>query len=135
MAFNPMTGEYEQEMIADPSKPAASNVLGFDPGEAMRNYLAGAGSDATLKALLGAESAARPQLGALGLQDIGQYAGGTAAFDPRAFLEARPDIANNYNTDPGYAQMYGSLEQYAKAAAEAAGVIHAAFRHGRHCPW
>jgi len=122
MAFNPMTGEYELDMVADPSNPAASNVLGFDPGEAMRNYLAGAGSDATLNALLGAESAARSKLGALGLQDIGQYTGGAAAFDAKSFLSARPDILANYRGDPGYAQMYGTLEQYAKAAADAEGL-------------
>ena len=122
MAINPMTGEYELDMVADPSNPAASNVLGFDPGEAMRNYLAGAGSDATLSALLGAESAARSKLGALGLQDIGQYTGGAAAFDAKSFLSARPDILANYQQDPGYAQMYGTLEQYAKAAADAEGL-------------
>jgi hypothetical protein len=122
MAINPMTGEYEQDMVADPSNPPASNPFGFDPGQATRDYLAGIANPQTLTALLGAEGAARPALGALGLKDIGQYAGGAAAFDPQAYLSANPDILNNYNTDPGYAQMYGSLEQYAKAAADAAGV-------------
>lgn len=122
MAFNPQTGEYEQDMVADPTNVPAANPFGFDPGQATRDYLAGVANPQTLTALLGAEAAARPQLGALGLQDIGQYAAGAAAFDPQAYLAANPDILNNYNTDPGYAQMYGSLEQYAKAAAEAAGV-------------
>jgi hypothetical protein len=71
---------------------------------------------------LGAEAAARPAFGALGLQDIGQYTAGAAAFDPQAFLAARPDILANYRGDPGYAQMYGTLEQYAKAAADAEGL-------------
>ena len=122
MAFNPQTGEYEQDMVADPVNPPASNPFGFDPGQATRDYLAGVANPQTLTALLGAEGAARPALGALGLKDIGQYTGGAAAFDPKSYLAANPDIVNNYNTDPGYAQMYGSLEQYAKAAAEAAGV-------------
>lgn len=122
MAFNPQTGEYEQDMVADPTNVPAANPFGFDPGQATRDYLAGVANPQTLTALLGAEAAARPQFGALGLQDIGQYAAGAATFDPQAYLAANPDILNNYNTDPGYAQMYGSLEQYAKAAAEAAGV-------------
>ena len=122
MAFNPQTGEYEQDMVADPTNVPAANPFGFDPGQATRDYLAGVANPQTLTALLGAEAAARPQFGALGLQDIGQYTAGAAAFDPQAYLAANPDILNNYNTDPGYAQMYGSLEQYAKAAAEAAGV-------------
>ena len=122
MAFNPQTGEYEQDMVADPVNPPASNPFGFDPGQATRDYLAGVANPQTLTALLGAEGAARPALGALGLKDLGQYTGGAAAFDPKSYLAANPDIVNNYNTDPGYAQMYGSLEQYAKAAAEAAGV-------------
>jgi hypothetical protein len=122
MAFNPQTGEYEQDMVADPTNVPAANPFGFDPGQATRDYLAGVANPQTLTALLGAEAAARPAFGALGLQDIGQYTAGAAAFDPQAYLAANPDILNNYNTDPGYAQMYGSLEQYAKAAAEAAGV-------------
>ncbi|CAB4150851.1 hypothetical protein UFOVP574_40 [uncultured Caudovirales phage] len=122
MAFNPQTGEYEQDMVADPVNPPASNPFGFDPGQATRDYLAGVANPQTLTALLGAEGAARPALGALGLKDIGQYTGGAAAFDPQAFLNARPDILANYRGDPGYAQMYGSLEQYAKAAADAEGL-------------
>ena len=122
MAFNPQTGEYEQDMVADPTNVPAANPFGFDPGQATRDYLAGVANPQTLTALLGAEAAARPQLGALGLQDIGQYAAGAAAFDPQAFLAARPDILANYQQDPGYAQIYGSLEQYAKAAADAEGL-------------
>ena len=122
MAFNPQTGEYEQDMVANPVNPPASNPFGFDPGQATRDYLAGVANPQTLTALLGAEAAARPQFGALGLQDIGQYTAGAAAFDPQAFLAARPDILANYRGDPGYAQMYGSLEQYAKAAADAEGL-------------
>ena len=122
MAFNPQTGEYEQDMVADPTNVPAANPFGFDPGQATRDYLAGVANPQTLTALLGAEAAARPQLGALGLQDIGQYAAGAATFDPQAFLAARPDILANYQQDPGYAQIYGSLEQYAKAAADAEGL-------------
>jgi hypothetical protein len=122
MAFNPQTGEYEQDMVADPTNVPAANPFGFDPGQATRDYLAGVANPQTLTALLGAEAAARPQFGALGLQDIGQYAGGAAAFNPQAFLSARPDILANYRGDPGYAQMYGTLEQYAKAAADAEGL-------------
>jgi len=122
MAFNPQTGEYEQDMVADPTNVPAANPFGFDPGQATRDYLAGVANPQTLTALLGAEAAARPQFGALGLQDIGQYTAGAAAFDPQAFLAARPDILANYRGDPGYAQMYGSLEQYAKAAADAEGL-------------
>jgi hypothetical protein len=122
MAFNPQTGEYEQDMVADPTNVPAANPFGFDPGQATRDYLAGVANPQTLTALLGAEAAARPQFGALGLQDIGQYTAGAAAFDPQAFLAARPDILANYRGDPGYAQMYGTLEQYAKAAADAEGL-------------
>jgi len=122
MAFNPQTGEYEQDMVADPTNVPAANPFGFDPGQATRDYLAGVANPQTLTALLGAEAAARPQFGALGLQDIGQYTAGAAAFDPQAFLAARPDILANYRNDPGYAQMYGTLEQYAKAAADAEGL-------------
>jgi hypothetical protein len=122
MAFNPQTGEYEQDMVADPTNVPAANPFGFDPGQATRDYLAGVANPQTLTALLGAEAAARPAFGALGLQDIGQYTAGAAAFDPQAFLAARPDILANYRGDPGYAQMYGTLEQYAKAAADAEGL-------------
>ena len=122
MPFNPQTGEYEPDMGPGPASAPAANPFGFDPGQATRDYLAGVANPQTLTALLGAEAAARPQLGGLGLQDIGQYAGGVSTFDPKAFLAARPDIANNYANDPGYAQMYGSLEQYAKAAADAEGL-------------
>ena len=122
MAFNPQTGEYEQDMVADPTNVPAANPFGFDPGQATRDYLAGVANPQTLTALLGAEAAARPAFGALGLQDIGQYTAGAATFDPQAFLAARPDILANYRGDPGYAQMYGSLEQYAKAAADAEGL-------------
>jgi len=122
MAFNPQTGEYEQDIVADPANVPAANPFGFDPGQATRDYLAGVANPQTLTALLGAEAAARPQFGALGLQDIGQYIAGAAAFDPQAFLAARPDILANYRGDPGYAQMYGTLEQYAKAAADAEGL-------------
>jgi len=122
MAFNPQTGEYEQDMVADPTNVPAANPFGFDPGQATRDYLAGVANPQTLTALLGAEAAARPAFGALGLQDIGQYTAGAATFDPQAFLAARPDILANYRGDPGYAQMYGTLEQYAKAAADAEGL-------------
>ncbi len=122
MPYNPETGEYEPDMGQVPVNAPAANPFGFDPGQATRDYLAGVANPQTLTALLGAEAAARPQLGGLGLQDIGQYAGGVSAFDPKAFLVARPDIAANYENDPGYAQAYGSLEQYAKAAADAEGL-------------
>ena len=122
MPFNPQTGEYEPDMGPGPASAPAANPFGFDPGQVTRDYLAGVANPQTLTALLGAEAAARPQLGGLGLQDIGQYAGGVSTFDPKAFLAARPDIANNYANDPGYAQIYGSLEQYAKAAADAEGL-------------
>ena len=122
MPFNPQTGEYEPDMEPGPASAPAANPFGFDPGQATRDYLAGVANPQTLTALLGAEAAARPQLGGLGLQDIGQYAGGVSTFDPKAFLAARPDIAANYANDPGYAQIYGSLEQYAKAAADAEGL-------------
>ena len=122
MPYNPETGEYEPDMGQVPVNAPAANPFGFDPGQATRDYLAGVANPQTLTALLGAEAAARPQLGGLGLQDIGQYASGVAQFDPKAFLAARPDIAANYENDPGYAQIYGSLEQYAKAAADAEGL-------------
>jgi hypothetical protein len=122
MPYDPQTGEYEPDMGPGPAGAPAANPFGFDPGQATRDYLAGVANPQTLTALLGAEAAARPQLGGLGLQDIGQYAGGVSTFDPKAFLAARPDIANNYANDPGYAQIYGSLEQYAKAAADAEGL-------------
>lgn len=123
MAYDPQTGEYVQEMVADPTQAPAANPFGFDPGQATRDYLAGVANPQTLTALLGAESAARPQFGALGLQDIAQYTGGAAAFDPQAFLAARPDILANYRNSPeDYAAIYGSLENYAKAAADAEGL-------------
>jgi hypothetical protein len=124
MAFNPQTGEYEQDMVADPVNPPASNPFGFDPGQATRDYLAGVANPQTLTALLGAESAARPALGALGLKDIGQYTGGAAAFDVKSFLAAHPDIAANFQNSPeDYTRVYGSLENYALADAKAKGVV------------
>lgn len=124
MAFNPQTGEYEQEMVADPVNVPAANPFGFDPGQATRDYLAGVANPQTLTALLGAESAARPQFGALGLQDIAQYAGGAPKFDVQAFLAANPDIAANYQNSPeDYGRIYGSLENYALADARAKGVV------------
>jgi hypothetical protein len=122
MPYNPQTGEYEPDMGQVPVNAPAANPFGFDPGQATRDYLAGIANPQTLTALLGAEAAARPALGGLGLKDIGQYAQGVAQFDAKAFLAARPDILNNFNNDPGYAQTYGSLEQYAKAAADAEGL-------------
>lgn len=122
MPYDPQTGEYIPDMGQGSAGAPASNPFGFDPGQATRDYLANISNPDTLKALLGAEAAARPALGGLGLKDIGQYAQGVAQFDPKSFLAARPDIANNYANDPGYAQMYGSLEQYAKAAADAEGL-------------
>jgi hypothetical protein len=105
-----------------PVNAPAANPFGFDPGQATRDYLAGIANPQTLTALLGAEAAARPQLGAQGLRDLSQFQSGAAQFDVQAFLAARPDILNNFNNDPGYAQTYGSLEQYAKAAADAEGL-------------
>lgn len=122
MPYDPQTGEYIPDMGPGPAGAPAANPFGFDPGQSTRDYIAAISNPDTLKALLGAEAAARPAFGGLGLRDIGQYAGGVAQFDPKAFLAARPDIAANYANDPGYAQMYGSLEQYAKAAADAEGL-------------
>ena len=122
MPYNPQTGEYEPDMGQVPVNAPAANPFGFDPGQATRDYLAGIANPQTLTALLGAEAAARPQLGAQGLRDLSQFQSGAAQFDVQAFLAARPDILNNFNNDPGYAQTYGSLEQYAKAAADAEGL-------------
>ncbi len=105
-----------------PVNAPAANPFGFDPGQATRDYLAGIANPQTLTALLGAEAAARPQLGAQGLRDLSQFQAGAPQFNVQAFLAARPDILNNFNNDPGYAQTYGSLEQYAKAAADAEGL-------------
>ena len=106
-----------------PVNAPAANPFGFDPGQATRDYLAGIANPQTLTALLGAEAAARPQLGAQGLRDLGQFQAGTPQFDVQAFLAERPDILNNFNNDKaGYSNMYGSLEQYAKAAADAEGL-------------
>ena len=123
MPYDPQTGEYIPDMGQGPAVNApASNPFGFDPGQATRDYLAGIANPQTLTALLGAEAAARPQLGAQGLRDLSQFQSGATQFDVQAFLAARPDILNNFNNDPGYAQTYGSLEQYAKAAADAEGL-------------
>ena len=122
MPYDPQTGEYIPDTGQGPVNAPAPNPFGFDPGQATRDYLAGIANPQTLTALLGAEAAARPQLGAQGLRDLGQFQSGAAQFNPQAFLAARPDIAANYQNDPGYAQAYGSLEQYAKAAADAAGL-------------
>jgi hypothetical protein len=122
MPYNPQTGEYEPDMGQVPVNAPAANPFGFDPGQATRDYLAGIANPQTLTALLGAEAAARPQLGAQGLRDLSQFQAGAPQFNVQAFLAARPDILNNFNNDPGYAQTYGSLEQYAKAAADAEGL-------------
>jgi hypothetical protein len=124
MPYDPQTGEYIPDVGARPALTlgGSGNSFGFDPAQATRDYLASISNPDTLKALLGAEAAARPALGGLGLKDIGQYSQGVAQFDAKAFLAARPDILNNFNNDPGYAQTYGSLEQYAKAAADAEGL-------------
>lgn len=47
-------------------------------------------------------------------QGIGQLTQGTT-LNTQAYQQARPDLVNNYNSDPGYAQMYGSLENYLRA--------------------
>ena len=123
MPFNPQTGEYEPDMGPGPASAPAANPLGFDPGDATSRYLASISDPRILAALLGAEGAARPAFGGLGLKDIEQYSQGVARFDVKAFLDARPDIVNNFNNDrEGYSNMYGSLEQYAKAAADAEGL-------------
>jgi len=106
-----------------PVNAPAANPFGFDPGQATRDYLAGIANPQTLTALLGAEAAARPQLGAQGLRDLSQFQAGTPQFDVQAFLAARPDILNNFNNaKDDYSRMYGGLEQYAKAAADAEGL-------------
>ena len=123
MPFNPQTGEYEPDMGPGPASAPAANPFGFDPGDATSRYLASISDPRILAALLGAEGAARPAFGGLGLKDIEQYSQGVARFDVKAFLDARPDILNNFNNDrEGYSNMYGSLEQYAKAAADAEGL-------------
>ncbi len=122
MPYDPQTGEYIPDMGQVPVNAPAANPFGFDPGQATRDYLAGIANPQTLTALLGAEAAARPQLGAQGLRDLSQFQAGAPQFNVQAFLAARPDILNNFNNDPGYAQTYGSLEQYAKAAADAEGL-------------
>lgn len=122
MPYDPQTGEYIPDTGQGPVNAPAPNPFGFDPGDATSKYLASISDPRILAALLGAEAAARPQFGALGLKDINQFQSGAAQFNPQAFLASRPDIAANYQNDPGYAQAYGSLEQYAKAAADAAGL-------------
>ncbi len=124
MPYDPQTGEYIPDVGARPALTlgGSGNSFGFDPAQATRDYLASISNPDTLKALLGAEAAARPQLGAQGLRDLSQFQAGTPQFNVQAFLAARPDILNNFNNDPGYAQTYGSLEQYAKAAADAEGL-------------
>ena len=122
MPYDQETGEYIPDMGQVPVNAPATNPFGFDPGQATRDYLAGIANPQTLTALLGAEAAARPQLGAQGLRDLSQFQAGAPQFNVQAFLAARPDILNNFNNDPGYAQTYGSLEQYAKAAADAEGL-------------
>ena len=42
-------------------------------------------------------------------------------FNIQAYIQARPDLLNNYTSDPGYAQVYGSLAKYALADAAANG--------------
>jgi len=106
-----------------PVNAPAANPFGFDPGQATRDYLAGIANPQTLTALLGAEAAARPQLGAQGLRDLSQFQAGAPQFDVQAFLAARPDILNNFNNaKDDYSRIYGGLEQYAKAAADAEGL-------------
>ena len=123
MPYNPQTGEYEPDMGQVPVNAPAANPFGFDPGQATRDYLAGIANPQTLTALLGAEAAARPALGGLGLRDLSQFQSGAPQFDVQAFLAARPDILNNFNNaQDDYTRMYGSLEQYAKAAADAEGL-------------
>jgi len=123
MPYDPQTGEYIPDMGQGPAVNApAPNPFGFDPGDATSRYLSSVSDPRILAALLGAEAAARPQFGAQGLRDLGQFQSGTPQFNAQAFLAARPDIQNNFNNDPSYGQTYGSLEQYAKAAADAAGL-------------
>lgn len=118
MPYDPQTGEYIPDTGQIPGAPAA-NPFGFDLGAATNSYLSSVSDPRILANLVGAEAAARPQFGALGLQDLRQFQSGAPQFDAKAFLAARPDYANNYANDPIFAQMYGSLEQYAKAAADA----------------
>lgn len=57
---------------------------------------------------------AGPGTAVIGLNSSGQ-------FDPNAYLASRPDLTANYNSDPGYAQLYGSIQNYALADATANG--------------
>lgn len=122
MPYDPQTGEYIPDTGQGPVNAPAPNPFGFDPGDATSRYLSSVSDPRILAALVGAEAAARPQLGAQGLRDLSQFQSGAAQFNAQAFLASRPDIAANYQNDPGYAQTYGSLEQYAKAAADAEGL-------------
>lgn len=47
---------------------------------------------------------------------LGQMLGGsTPSLDVKKYLDARPDLSNNWNADPALANKYGTLEKYAQA--------------------
>lgn len=46
-------------------------------------------------------------------QGLSQLSQGT--LNTQAYAQARPDLVANFNSDPGYAQMYGSLDNYLRA--------------------
>jgi hypothetical protein len=107
--------------VSAPTPPPAPAPV--NAGQSALDYINSMADPALQQRLLDVEQQFRPQYNQLNLQDINQYLlGGTSkTFDANAFLSANPDIVNNYNSDPGYRQMYGSLESYAKAAARANG--------------
>lgn len=53
----------------------------------------------------------------------GGTGGATSGWSTQAYLQAHPDILNNWNGDPNYAKQYGSLENYALADAKGNGSV------------
>lgn len=56
-----------------------------------------------------------PQYTGLNLSNYRSALLGSPSFNAQAFLADHPDIVSNWNSDPGYQQVYGSLDNYAQA--------------------
>lgn len=94
--------------------PAPSPV---DAGQSSINYVRSMADPALQQLLLESEQTYRPQYTNLNLQDINQYLFGTQSsqsqvLDVDAVKASRPDLVSNWDKDPRFKSLYGTLDNY-----------------------
>ena len=56
----------------------------------------------------------RPAYTALGNSTLQQQLFGSSGFNSTRYLQSRPDLQANWDADPGYREIYGSIDNYAQ---------------------